>query len=74
MLPVIGVTPQRHDGDDPHLLRFIEVKQGIGEIAREVTPHVGVDPPKGVRRRANLRDKMFDLIVEAPANSGLISA
>lgn len=69
VLPVIGVTLQRHDGDDPHLLRLIEKKHGIGEIARQVTPHAAVDPSKAVRRRTNLRDKTFDLIVETPISA-----
>ncbi len=54
--PVVWITLERRDGDDPDSVRFVEVDDGIGKVVRQMPPGVGVDPAEETRRRTGRQD------------------
>lgn len=70
MFPVTWLTLERHDGNDPDAVGFIEIKHRKRKITRQVTPNVAVDPAKAPGRCTGFADQSLDLVVEPPAQFG----
>lgn len=65
--PVVWITFDRRDGDDPDSVRLVEVDDGIGKVVRQVPPGVGVDPAEEARCRTDLCNRALDLVLKPPA-------
>ena len=65
--PIVRLAMERHDSENPKIVRTIRVADAVGEIAGEVTANGRADLAKKLRAFAGFGDQAFDLIVETTA-------